>query len=164
MPRTYCRMRVNVNEKYIIHTPPWVEWSHRAIQDGSSLRGEGKEDKARLRHLLSVLLILCCCLEGGGSCRCLQLHCARNPFFCHLPNQGMEPDVLKMAERSHLCFLNDLTWQLHTMIPRVDHRFPKRKEWPWTKSRQRRGPVTPHFATPPAAMDFLYMISCPNCL
>lgn len=89
MPRTYCRMRVNVNEKYIIHTPPWVEWSRRASQDASSLRGERKEDKARLHHLLSVLLIFCFCLEGGGSCRCLQLHCARNPFFCHRPNQVM---------------------------------------------------------------------------
>lgn len=66
MPLTHCRMRVNVNEKYIIHIP--VEWSCRASRDASSLRRERKEDKARLHHLLSVLLILWFLFfwRGGG--------------------------------------------------------------------------------------------------
>lgn len=61
-----------------------------ASQDASSLHREGREDKARLHHLLSVLLIFCFLSGGkGGGHRCLQLHCAQNQFFCHLPNQVM---------------------------------------------------------------------------
>lgn len=90
-----------------------------ASQDASSLCGEGREDEARLHHLLSVLLIFCF-LSGGGH-RCLELHCAQNQFFCHLPNQVMcSPKwapphllLLKMAASRHLCFLPKLFTTQH---------------------------------------------------
>lgn len=84
MPLTYCRMRVNVNEKYIIHIP--LEWSRRASQDASSLHREGKEDKARLHHLLSVLLIFLVFIScGEGVATDVRNYILLGINFCRFP-------------------------------------------------------------------------------
>lgn len=56
MPLTYCSMRVNVNEKYIIHIPTKLSKSV-LCRDVSPMHREAKKDKARLHNLLSGLLI-----------------------------------------------------------------------------------------------------------
>lgn len=120
MPLTYCRMRVNVNEKYIIHT--LQEWSHPGCLI-FTWRGKGRQSTPPPFIISFIDFLFFVWGEGGkgGGHRCLQLHCAQNQIFCHLPNQVIYSPtwapphllLLKMAESRHLCFLPKLFTTQH---------------------------------------------------
>ena len=83
MPLTYCRMRVNVNEKYIIHIPtmPSKSAARCASQDASTLRAERQR---KTKHAYTIYYqpywfsLFFFFWVGWG---CLQLYCTPESVF-----------------------------------------------------------------------------------
>lgn len=98
MPLTYCRMRVNVNEKYIIHIPTKPSRSVVAVPGCLTRAQKGKERQSTpTQFLISFIDFFFCLLKWGWGGGCLQLYCTQNLFFSVFQNNlcvaSQKPDL-----------------------------------------------------------------------